>query len=48
MKAAMIAFALLLSLAGGAGAMVALALLLGLAASSVGTGPALAPDGSAD
>ena len=44
----MIASALLLSLAGGAGTMVALALLLGLAASSVGTGPALAPDGSAD
>ena len=48
MKAAMIAFALLLSLAGGAGTMVALALLLGLAASSIDTGPPLAPDGSAD
>ena len=48
MKAALIALALLLSLAaGGAGSMIALALLLGLAAGSVGTGTTLAPDGSA-
>ena len=37
MKAATIALALLLSLAGGVGTMIALALLLGLAASSAGT-----------